>query len=78
MKRTKKAYLTYDSEHMTAQHALNQESMILWHDKPKVPYLEVEIKVVYNEKAFSHQRSSFLDKLGTSIIIPNKFTGEKK
>ena len=79
MKRT--IYIPYynfpDKVH-DPESALNQTCLVVYDKKLNVPYIEVEMKVIYNEPNFLHKRTPFAEKLGASIIIPGKFTGDKK
>ena len=74
MKRT--IYLTYyqdDKNENTPEKALNR-SILCTHDEvPDLPYIEVEMKMVYHQPKFSHQRTKFSEKIGASIIIPKHF-----
>lgn len=61
----------------TAENQFNKQFPNLRPDIPSLPYIEVELKVIYHEPKFISQRSKFADKLGASIIIPKGFTQGK-
>ena len=80
MKRKLKGYIPYYPTFesiSTAQKALDENCLMVWEEKPNTPYLEVEVKVIYHERYYSHNRTSFADKIESqSIIVPKKFAGK--
>ena len=77
MKRT--IYLTYyrdDEDKGTPEKVFNSKLLFLYDQPPDCPYIEVEMKVVYHQPKYLHQRTKFSDKIGASIIIPKEFNKE--
>lgn len=75
MKRT--IYLIYhpnDPGERTQERTFNDSLLFTYDKKPDCPYLEVEMKVVYNQPKYAHQRSKFADKIESTIIIPKDFS----
>ncbi len=74
MKRT--IYLTYCktfSNESTPEKALNAKILCTKDKVPDCPYIEVEMKVVYHQPRYSHDRTKFSEKIGATIIIPKHF-----
>ena len=67
-------YYTMSDPVDNPESALNQKCFVVRDEKPDTPYIEVEMKVVYIESRFSHNRTPFAEKIGAAIIIPKSFT----
>ena len=75
MKRT--IYIPYFSDGdpvNSPETALNQTCFVARDEKPDLPYIEIEMKVVYHEPRYISARSLFAEKIGAGIIIPKSFT----